>query len=126
MRQKQKSCEETNISNDEILKEIKKIKKKSTKYPKDSKSIHTDYQNTSNNRAEHCNASDSPCCKNRRSVIGRMSLQETDKPEGINQSFNTEVQVPASRHINETDKEKDTSSSMMRKKSQTKQNYKRR
>lgn len=55
-----------------------------------------------------------------------MSLQETDKPEGINQSINTEVQVPASRHINETDKEKDTSSSMMRKKSQTKQNYKRR
>lgn len=36
-----------------------------------------------------------------------MSLQEIDKPEGINQSINTEVQVPASCHNNETDKEKD-------------------
>lgn len=35
LRQKQKLCEETNISNDEILKEIKKNPKKSTKYLKD-------------------------------------------------------------------------------------------
>lgn len=81
LRQKQKSCEETNISNDEILKEIKKIQKRQQNIQNTSKSIHTDYQNTSNNRAEHCNASDSRSCKNRRFVIGRMSLQEIDKPE---------------------------------------------
>lgn len=51
-----------------------------------------------------------------------MSLQETDKPEGINQFINTEVQVPASRHINETDKENDTSSSMIRTKKSDKTN----
>lgn len=122
LRQKQKSCEETNISNDEILKEIKKIQKSQQNIQKTSKSLHTDYQNTSNNRAEHCNASDSPSCKNRRSVIGHMSLQEIDKPEGINQSINTEVQVPASRHNNETVKENDTSSSMIQTKKSDKTN----
>lgn len=81
LRQKQKSCEETNISNDEILKEIKKIQTSQQNIRKTSKPIHTDYQITSNNRAEHRNASDSRSCKNRRFVIGRMSLQEIDKPE---------------------------------------------
>lgn len=51
LRQKQKLCEETNISNDEILKEIKKIQKSQQNIQKTSKSLHTDYQNTSNNRA---------------------------------------------------------------------------
>lgn len=54
--------------------------------------------------------------------IGRMSLLETDNPEGINQSINTLVQVRAPRHINETYKEKDTSSSMMRTKKSDKTN----
>uniref|UniRef100_K1R942 Uncharacterized protein n=1 Tax=Magallana gigas TaxID=29159 RepID=K1R942_MAGGI len=80
------------------------------------------YNNPTMRPKEHCNASDSPSCKNRRSVIGRMSLQEIDKPEGINQSINTEVQVPASRHNNETDKEKDTPSSMIETKKADKTN----
>lgn len=71
-------------------------------------------------------ASESSSFKIQRSVIGRMPLLETDKLEGINQSINNEVQVPASRHINETDKEKNPSSSMMRTKYQAKQIFKRR
>lgn len=51
-----------------------------------------------------------------------MSLQEIDKPEGINQSINTEVQVPASRHNNETDKEKGTLSSTIQTKKADKTN----
>lgn len=59
LRQKHKSCEETDISNDEIIKEIKKIRKVKKNLQKTSKAIHTDNQKTSHNTSEHCIASES-------------------------------------------------------------------
>lgn len=101
LRQKQKSCDEINNSNGEII-----IKKQN---PKSSASLHQ-YMLIiriqvirGQGGAMYGRGSD---FKNQRTDIDQMPLPEDDKSEAIHQSSNPEVQVPASRHTDEPDKVK--------------------